>query len=268
METLLLWASKSPEKESSDEKAPKEPVTDWTVDYEKDRNLQFVAQCYRDGFIRNLVIDYVDETGRITPVEISATLIGEGDSARIISLCRDITEQKRLERTLQNSEARYRTLFESASDGIFLQDGSGFVECNEQGAAMYGLTREQMIGMRPHQLSPEFQPDGRLSLEVAAAYLQDALQGRVQKFEWRPIRIDGSHFDVEITLNRVDVGDSTYLQAIVRDITARKRAEDEARRALEEAERLAQVRSDFLANMSHEIRTPMNVIIGIANILR
>jgi diguanylate cyclase (GGDEF)-like protein/PAS domain S-box-containing protein len=83
-------------------------VLEWTAEYEIERNGKAVAQCARDGFIRNLVIDYVDKNGQITPIEINATVIVEGDFVQIISLCRDITERKRLE-----SEVRYLAYFDS-----------------------------------------------------------------------------------------------------------------------------------------------------------
>jgi diguanylate cyclase (GGDEF)-like protein/PAS domain S-box-containing protein len=72
-------------------------VLEWTAEYEIEKNAASVAQCARDGFIRNLVIDYVDRHGRITPVEINATVIARGDSVQIISLCRDIAERKQAE---------------------------------------------------------------------------------------------------------------------------------------------------------------------------
>jgi diguanylate cyclase (GGDEF)-like protein/PAS domain S-box-containing protein len=72
-------------------------VLEWTAVYETEKNAAAVAQCARDGFIKNLVIDYVDRNDRITPVEINAKVIGHGDSIQIISLCRDITERKQAE---------------------------------------------------------------------------------------------------------------------------------------------------------------------------
>ncbi len=67
----------------------------WTADHEKEKNQNAVAQCARDGFVRNLVIDYVDASGHITPVEINATVVTEGDSPCIVSLCRDISERQK-----------------------------------------------------------------------------------------------------------------------------------------------------------------------------
>jgi diguanylate cyclase (GGDEF)-like protein/PAS domain S-box-containing protein len=72
-------------------------VLEWTAKHEIERNSQAVAQCTRDGFIRNLEIDYADRNGRTTPIEINATVHGEGESLQIISLCRDITERKQME---------------------------------------------------------------------------------------------------------------------------------------------------------------------------
>ncbi len=72
-------------------------VLEWTAKYEMEKNALAVAQCVRDGYIKNLLIDYTDVNERITPIEINATVVGSGPSLRIISLCRDITERKQLE---------------------------------------------------------------------------------------------------------------------------------------------------------------------------
>ncbi len=76
-------------------------VVDWTADHDQQRNAEAVAQCVKVGFVRNVVIDYVDGSGRFTPIEVNAAIIGEGESARIVSLCRDITERKQMETAVQ-----------------------------------------------------------------------------------------------------------------------------------------------------------------------
>jgi diguanylate cyclase (GGDEF)-like protein/PAS domain S-box-containing protein len=141
-------------------------------------------------------------------------------------------QESRLRRqldALRDSEAKYRQLFDSANDGIFVQDNGVFIDCNERGARMYGLRREEVIGRSPGDFCPEFQPNGLPSVEVAAEMVRAALAGQPQSFEWQPLRADGQPFDVEITLSRVDVGGRACLQAIVRDITERKQAEEEIR---------------------------------------
>jgi diguanylate cyclase (GGDEF)-like protein/PAS domain S-box-containing protein len=73
------------------------PVTDWTAPAERQRNEDAVAQCARQGYIRNLMMDYLGADGRTTTVEINATVVGAGDELRIVSLCRDVTERRQIE---------------------------------------------------------------------------------------------------------------------------------------------------------------------------
>lgn len=145
-------------------------------------------------------------------------------------VCRMHTDRRRLGAALERMQAQesgYRSLFELANDGIFIHDANGFIDCNERGAQMYGCTREQVIGHSPGEFAPERQPDGRLSAEVAAERIAAALAGQPQHFEWQPTRLDGTPFDVEITLSRMVLGKSVCLQAIVRDITQRRKAQQE-----------------------------------------
>ena len=76
-------------------------VSEWTADYDRQRNAEAVDQCVKVGFIKNFGIDYVDGNGRITPVEVNASISGTGESMRIVSLCRDITERRQAEMELQ-----------------------------------------------------------------------------------------------------------------------------------------------------------------------
>jgi diguanylate cyclase (GGDEF)-like protein/PAS domain S-box-containing protein len=168
--------------------------------------------------------------GRMVPLRLNGMLVMGSDGQKYVwSIVEDITERKRAEAVLRENEAKYRLLFETANDGIFLHDATGFIDCNEKGASLYGLTREEIIGLSPAKLAPERQPDGRLSSEVADIIFATALSGEPQQFEWRPLRADGAPLDVEITLNRVELEGSVCLQAVVRDITERKRAEENLR---------------------------------------
>jgi len=69
-------------------------VNEWTAAYVKDKNAEAVGQCLRDGYIRNLEIDYMHASGTIIPIEINATVLQSGDTVQIITLCRDITGRK------------------------------------------------------------------------------------------------------------------------------------------------------------------------------
>ncbi len=81
-------------------------VIKWTAEYEKEKNVRAIEECVRVGCINNLEIDYVNGQGRITPIEINAFVEGQGETLRIISLCRDITERKQAEEAIKKYAAK------------------------------------------------------------------------------------------------------------------------------------------------------------------
>ncbi len=127
-------------------------------------------------------------------------------------------------------EARYRLMFESANDAILLMDRDVFIECNPKALEIFGCTRDQIVGKSPVVFSPEFQPNGRLSTELAIEMIESSLTGNNQTFEWTHIRPDGTRFKAEVSLNSIRFEGSRILQASVRDVTARDRLTDRLRR--------------------------------------
>jgi len=169
-------------------------------------------------------------------INVSLWQSPDGTTKGYLGTCGDITERKQVEEALRESEARYRALFEHANDAIFTLREDRFIDCNERVMEYFGVTKEQIVGRTPFDFSPAEQPDGRDSKEKGLELIELALQGNPQRFEWRHSRHDGSLFDAEVSLNRVELPDEVLLHAIVRDVTDRKEAEEAAR---EERQRLA-----------------------------
>lgn len=165
----------------------------------------------------------------------------EGLRSGAIEVIRDITEQKQVEQALYESEVLHRTLFETANDAILLMRGDRFIDCNSRALSMYGCIREEIIGENPQSFSPQVQPDGSRSNEKALEKINLAVTEGPQSFEWEHCRRDGTRFIAEVSLNCMDLDGAALLQAIVRDITDRKKAEE----ALRQSE--ATIRSVFRA---------------------
>jgi PAS domain S-box-containing protein len=131
-----------------------------------------------------------------------------------------------VEQALSRIQVLLDTLFETSEDAIFLMDGLRFVDCNPVTLRMFGCkTKQNVLGETPIRFSPDRQPDGASSADRARDLIAAALAGAPQHFEWRYCRLDDTPFDVEVSLNRCLVGGAPFLVAVMRDITARKRAE-------------------------------------------
>jgi PAS domain S-box-containing protein len=159
----------------------------------------------------------------------------------------DITERKKAEQSLMESEIRYRTLFESANDAINFMDGDKFIKCNDASLQMFGCSDEdELLSKTPWDFSPKIQPNGQDSKQLGGMYIRNALEGQAQQFEWEHLRKDGSLFHAEVSLNKLSLDSKDFIQSIVRDVTERKEAESRIKERLEIETVLAEMASDFV----------------------
>jgi PAS domain S-box-containing protein len=149
-----------------------------------------------------------------------------GERWGAIEVVRDVTDQKQIEHALRESELKFRALFESANDAIFLLRDDCIIDCNVRTLQIFGCTREQILGSAPYRFSPVVQSDGRLSKDKLLERLDKALTIGPQNFEWEHCRYDGNPFIAEVSLSRLDVAKQPHVQVIVRDVTERRQIED------------------------------------------
>ncbi|HOW54052.1 MAG TPA: PAS domain S-box protein [Syntrophorhabdaceae bacterium] len=201
--------------------------------FEADR--EKVSQ-YFDAALKNMTRNDLEfrvrcKDGTVKWVAISFQPIYDdrGENLGHRSSVRDITDRKLIDEALQRSEMKFHTLYDATSDAVMLLDKSGFFDCNKAALEVFGCPdRETFCSMHPADLSfsPPVQPCGTDSMSLGKRYISEAYEKGMRNFEWVHRRFDtGETFPADVLLTAMELDGKHALQAVVRDITDRKRVE-------------------------------------------
>ncbi len=183
------------------------------------------------------------------------SIIENDKLVRIWGTFRDITDRKIAEQKLEKSEEKFRMLFNNANDGIVIVDLEGnIIECNKISYERLGYTREEFLNMTPMDLdTPEY-------AEGVLDRIEHLRQKGASFYEVEHLRKDRTIIPVEINSKLINFQGKTAVLSIVRDITERKKAE-------EELLKLNSLKSELLRRTSHELKTPLVSIKGFSDLL-
>lgn len=210
-----------------------------------------------DGQVKNYLIVFkkYDQGQAVVCVGID---ISDRKQAEII--------QSQLIASLQESERKYRTLYEATGDAVILLDHAGvFLDCNRASLEMFGChSKVEFCSQQFTDFSPALQPNHQHSLLLFQNAIEQALTTGNTRFEWIYQRLDNTLFPAEVLLTAMEIGDfssphplqnkeNKLLQAVVRDITERKRNEEKIKASLEEKEVL-------LKEIHHRVKNNLQVI--------
>ena len=258
------------------------PVADFTYPDESGQRAQFLRDLIEGRIVSGeQERRFVHRNGSVVWTLINASVQRDqsGQPLHFISLVQDITERKRAEKELRESEDRYRVLVEVSSEAMLLQNREGKIVYANPSALrlLHASKAEDFLGQDYLNL---VHPEDREESEKRAQRSGMENQPAPMR-EHRLITLDGKVVYVESTGFPVKQQGQQHMLGISEDITERKQAEEElleTNRRLEEATARANsmaaqaemanvAKSEFLANMSHEIRTPMNGVIGMTGLL-
>jgi len=160
----------------------------------------------------------------------------------------DITERKRAEELIKVSEERYKALVENAPEAlvVFDADNGKFVSVSETAIKLFKISREELLKIGPVDVSPEYQPDGRLSAESAMEKIRETVAGGKPSFEWTHCDKDGSLIPCEVWLVRLPSETQTLIRGSIIDITVRKKAELELKESEEKYRSVIEQATDFI----------------------
>ncbi|MDG5501371.1 CHASE domain-containing protein [Marinobacter sp. BGYM27] len=187
--------------------------------------------------------------------------------ALVVTRSRALALAEQMTAALRQSESKFSSLAESASEALFMLDSEGKIySWNRAAERIFGYPEAEIIGHSWLELVSPATRDQRLAewKHMSVAGLPDLTD---RTFGGECSRKNGQRFPVEFSLSSWESDGQIYFGIILRDVTEARLAEQRVEQARAAAEDASRAKTDFVANMSHEIRTPMNAVLGMTRIL-
>ncbi|MEG4337129.1 PAS domain S-box protein [Microcoleus sp. D3_18_C2] len=215
----------------------------------------------REGIREQLDFKFRSRDGRDLWAMVSTNSLvdKQGRYMGALAMVADITDRKQTEAALQQSEAKFRSLYELTSLPVFMLCDNAITDANTATLKLFGCTTPQeLYGQNPGTLSPPFQPNGRDSLSLAHEMIAIAFERGKHRFDWVHQRLDGTDFPAEVVLTVIEVGNEKIIQVVIQDLTDRKLAEETLVRS-EQALRQQAQRELLLNQIANQIRTSLDL---------
>ncbi len=154
-----------------------------------------------------------------------------GDVISVLSVSRDITERRKAEERIKQSEERYRALVENATEALVVFDAETqkFESVSQSAVDFFKMSKEELLKIGPLDLSPEYQPNGSLSSLYAEEKIAETIAGGKPSFEWMHTDKDGNHIACEVNLVRLPSDHHVLIRGSIFNISDRKKAEEVTR---------------------------------------
>ena len=238
--------------------------TDLTPEEWRARDELAVADLKATGTMQPYQKEYFRKDGSRVPVLVGAALFEEGGDDGV-AFALDLSEQKRAEDAFRRVEEQARAIVDSALDAVVVMDAEGLImDWNKQAEETFGWTRPEALSRRMSETIIPAQY--RLSHERGLAQFFKTGQGPVlnRRIEITAFRRDGTEFPVELTITPLKSGDTWTFSSFIRDITARKQAQEDLRNAHAELAHVNRVMTmgELAASIAHEVNQPLAAVIA------